>query len=69
MPVELREYRENNVIVTEYTHDGTNVSHRVEKPKQAVVSIEENQTISPSLEEQILFENKYQTMILEMGGM
>jgi len=66
----LREYKtEENVLVTEYTKDGKTVSHTVKTPIPTnVIEPTEEQ---PTMEEQILFETKYQTLLLEtmtLGG-
>lgn len=65
----LREYTEDNIKIAEYTKDGETVSHRVETPitsEDATPIIEQ-----PTMDEQILFESKYQTLLLEtmtLGG-
>lgn len=63
----LNEYIEGNSKVIEYTKDGETVSHRVE----TAIPMEIETTEQPSMEEQILFETKYQTLLLEtmaLGG-
>ena len=63
----LREYKRDNVIVTEFTRNGIEVSHVVEMQSEPEVTVVETELAPPSIGEQILFETKYQTMILEMG--
>lgn len=60
----LKKYVEDESNVTEYTKDGETISHTVRTRIQS-----EPIEPKPSIEEEILFENKYQTMLLEMGGM
>lgn len=62
----LREYEEHRMNVIEYTKDGETVSHVVKTP---IAQESEPEELQPTIEEEILFETKYQTMILEMGGM
>lgn len=57
----LNQYIEDNLQVTEYTKDGTTVSHTVKVPIQT-----EEPTPQPTLEERILFETEYQTTLLEL---
>ncbi len=66
----LNKYVDNNVQVAEYTKDGTTVSHTVKTPIQTEPS--EPQEPEPTINESILFENQYQTAMLEilsLGGM
>lgn len=58
----LNEYVEGKVKVTKYTKDGVTVSHTVKTP--ILQELEEEP--QPTIEEEILFETKYQTMLLEM---
>ena len=63
----LNQYIEDNMQVTEYTKDGTTISH-VEK---IAIPTEIEIIEQPTAEEQILFETKYQTLLLEtmaLGG-
>lgn len=66
----LREYEENGYKITEYTNDGESVSARVE---ELIITgpVPETEP-QPTIEEKILAENQYQTMLLELtniGGM
>lgn len=65
MPTLLRKYEENGEQIEKYTRDGETVSHTVrtlinDAPVEKVVP-------APSIEEQILTETKYQTVLLEMN--
>ena len=63
----LNQYIEDNMQVTEYTKDGETISHTVKTPILTEIEAIEQ----PSTEEQILFETKYQTLLLEtmaLGG-
>lgn len=66
----LRVHTEGDTQITEYTRDGKTVSHEVRNPisteSDSVQIIEQ-----PTMGEQILFETKYQTLLLEtmaLGG-
>lgn len=64
----LREYVQDGYTITEYTRDGETISHTVKTAIPPEIEPVEEQ---PTLEEQILFETKYQTLILEtmqLGG-
>lgn len=66
----LNQYKQDGYQITEYTKDGTTVSHTVKVPIQT----EPIEPVEPptTIEERILAENQYQTMLLEMttmGGM
>lgn len=62
----LKKTEENGFLVTEYTKDGETVSHTVKTPIPQETGLED---IEPTIEEEILYENKYQTILLEMGMM
>lgn len=57
----LNEYIQDDLEIVEYTRDGVTISHIVKTP--ILQGLEEPQ---PSTEEEILYETKYQTLILEM---
>lgn len=62
----LSKYEQDGYLITEYTRDGTTISHTVKTPIQT-----EPETQS-TLEEQLYAENLYQTALLEMqmlGGL
>lgn len=71
----LREYVEDGFKITEYTSDGETVSARVEENLLNEEEIPSNPVEfvpQPTIEEKILAENQYQTMLLELnqlGGM
>lgn len=71
----LSEKVEGNFIVTEYTVDGINISHTIKIPLREDGEFEGNLELvqpQPTIEEKILAENQYQTMLLELttfGGM
>ncbi|WP_380149030.1 hypothetical protein [Kurthia populi] len=62
----LDEIIEDGYLVTRYTRDGKTVSHIV---RTLIVddSTVEEVVQEPSIEEQILTETKYQTVLLEMN--
>ena len=60
----LREYIEDDMQVTEYTKDGQTTSHII----KIAINTGPGTPPGPSIEQQILYENQYQTMLLEMGG-
>lgn len=62
----LHKYEENGEQVEEYTRDGKTVSHIVRTP---IIddSTAEEVVPEPSIEEKILTETKYQTVLLEMN--
>ena len=63
----LSQYEREGMAVTEYTRDGETISHVVKTP----LPTETETTEQPTAEEQILFETKYQTLLLEtmaLGG-
>ncbi|WP_020189722.1 hypothetical protein [Kurthia sp. Dielmo] len=62
----LRKYEENGEQIEEYTRDGETVSHTVRTLIMDDSMIEEVAP-EPSIEEQILTETKYQTVLLEMN--
>lgn len=57
----LNRYIEDNMEVVEYTKDGKTISHTVKTPIPTEIETIEQ----PTMEEQILFETKYQTLLLE----
>ena len=66
----LNQYiNEEGTRVTQYSRDGVNVTHTVvddvpqEVPEQPIEEV----VPAPSIEEQILTETKYQTVLLEMN--
>lgn len=66
----LNQYiNEKGKRVTQYSRDGVNVTHTVtddvpqEVPEQPIEEV----VPAPSIEEQILTETKYQTVLLEMN--
>lgn len=61
----LRTYEENGNKVEKYTRDGETVSHVVRTP--IIDDSIEEVTPVPTIEEQILTETKYQTVLLEMS--
>lgn len=65
----LREYEENGYQITEYTKDGETVSHTV----KVAISDEPTEPVStmelPTIEEQILSETQYQTVLLELSAL
>ena len=63
----LNKYEQDNYQITEYTKDGTTVSHTVKMPIQTEPM--EPVEPQPSIEEQILVETQYQTVLLEMNSM
>lgn len=71
----LREYEEDGFKITEYTSDGETVSARVEEKilnEEDIPSVPVESVPQPTMEEKILAENQYQTMLLELnqlGGM
>ena len=67
MPYILNEYTESNMNVTEFTIDGTSVSHTVKTPIiEQPPGADKPQT---TLEELIYAENQYQTALLEINMM
>lgn len=65
----LNRYEIDNVLFTEYTSDGVNVSH-ISESSISQTGIEDIEIIEePSELEMILFETQYQTTLLEIGGM
>lgn len=65
----LNQYiNEEGKRVTQYSRDGVNVTHTVidDVPQEVTEPIEEA-TPTPTVEEQILTETKYQTILLEMS--
>lgn len=71
----LSETIEDGFLIRNYTRDGINISHTV---KQVIseeiepVELPEPTEPRPTIEQQILAENQYQTALLEMqmlGGM
>lgn len=66
----LRQYEEDGLLVTEYTKDGTTVSHTVRVPIQteSIEPVEPTEP-QPTLEEvaeATLLETQYQTLLIEM---
>lgn len=64
MPTLLRKYEENGEQIEEYTRDGQTVSHTVRTLIMDDSMVEEV-VPEPSIEEKILYETQYQTMIIE----
>lgn len=65
----LNQYiNEEGKRVTQYSRDGVNVTHTVidDVPQEVTEPIEETPS-EPTVEEQILTETKYQTILLEMS--
>ena len=63
---------QNGYQITKYTKDGVTVSHTVKVPIQTEPIEPVEVEPQPSIEERILAENQYQTMLLELttpGGM
>lgn len=60
----LRTYEENGNKVEEYTRDGKTVSHVIRTPIIDESTIEETPP-EPTIEEKILYETQYQTMLIE----
>ena len=60
----LRTYEENGVRIKEYTRDGETVSHVVRTTIIDESTIEETPP-APTIEEKILYETQYQTMLIE----
>ena len=63
----FNEYIQSNFKIVEYTNDGKTISHTVKTPIPSETEIIEQ----PTMDEQILFETKYQTLLLEtmaLGG-
>ena len=63
----FNEYIQSNFKIVEYTNDGKTISHTVKTPIPSETEIIEQ----PTMGEQILFETKYQTLLLEtmaLGG-
>ena len=66
----LNQYiNEEGKRVTQYSRDGVNVTHTVidDVPQEAPEQPIEEATPEPTIEEQILTETKYQTVLLEMN--
>ncbi|MFD2868912.1 hypothetical protein ACFSY7_10435 [Kurthia populi] len=61
----LNQYiNEEGKRVTQYSRDGVNVTHTVvdDVPQEVTEPIEE---VPPTIEEKILYETQYQTMLIE----
>lgn len=66
----LNQHEQDGYQITEYTKDGITISHTAE----VLIQTEPVEPIEPqpSIDERILAENQYQTMLLELttlGGM
>lgn len=66
MVVLLGKYEEDGFLIEEYTRDGETVSHTVRTLIMDGSKAEEV-VPEPSIEERILTETKYQTVLLEMN--
>ena len=62
----LRSYDKDGYNIIEYTNDNLNVFY-IEKKIIQNIEIDENKELGPTIEEQILTETKYQTVLLEMS--
>ena len=60
----LTSYEEDGYLIEKYTRDGETVSHVVRTPIIDESTIEEAPT-TPTIEEKILYETQYQTMLIE----
>lgn len=63
----INQYEKDGLQITEYSKDGINISHKIKenKVKETTDPSEHQSTI----EEEILMETKYQTILIEMNSM